>query len=271
MIERETRLCIKGYLEGFIQGIIDDKASASFDPRELRPFRSESKKADLKPFHESLLPDGLLRISEFERSFSTKLGTTFEECARLIALAHHKHAERAYRVAGQISLEAVRFIEETVSAIDSGGLKRSYPELIEQTLRLAEKGERAERSSIVDLYILTHDDARIFIEIKSPKPNKGQCVEIMGRLLQIHGLTHREYPKIKAYYATAYNPYGVEKSTYKHNFALNYMDMENEVLLGRDFWELVGGNGTYEEILEIYQEVGREKGPAMFEQLVLGY
>jgi hypothetical protein len=49
------------------------------------------------------------------------------------------------------------------------------------------------------------------------------------------------------------------------------MDLSNEVLLGSEFWDIVGGEGTYDEILDIYQEVGREKGPDMLDQLALGY
>jgi hypothetical protein len=49
------------------------------------------------------------------------------------------------------------------------------------------------------------------------------------------------------------------------------MDFENEVLIGKEFWDIVGGPGTYEEILSIYQEVGREKGPDMLDQLAMGY
>jgi len=271
MITKNTIQTIKGYLEGFIQGMIDEKTDNGFDPKQLRPLRNESKKGDLKPFHESLLPDGLLKITEFERSFSTKLGTTFEECARLIALDNHKHAERGHRVTGQISLKAIKRIEEITSKIGTGGMKSGYPEFVEEIVKIAGDGESVERTSIADLYIVKKDGTEIFIEIKSPKPNKGQCLEATGRLLQIHGITYKKYPKAKAYYATAYNPYGIDKSTYKHSFVVNYMDLEDEVLLGKEFWDLVGGPGTYEEILEIYQEVGREKGPDMLDQLALGY
>ncbi len=58
---------------------------------------------------------------------------------------------------------------------------------------------------------------------------------------------------------------------YSHSFGNNYLDMENQVLLGREFWEYVGGPGAQEELLEIYQEVGREMGPDMIERLALGY
>ena len=34
---------------------------------------------------------------------------------------------------------------------------------------------------------------------------------------------------------------------------------------------LVGGSRRYEEILGIYQEVGKEKNPDMLDQLTLGY
>jgi len=271
MITKDTRQKIKGYLEGFIQGMIDEHTDNGFDPKQLRPLRKESKKGDLKPFHESLLPDGLLKVTEFERSFSTKLGTTFEECARLIALDNHKHAERGYKVKGPISFKAVKRIEEIISRIGTGGMRSSYLEYVEEIVKLAGDRESVERISIADLYIVTRDDTEIFVEIKSPKPNKGQCLEATSRLLQIHGITHKKYPKVKARYASAYNPYGVEKETYKHSFVLNYMDLGDEVLLGKEFWDLVGGQGTYEEILEIYQEVGREKGPDMLDQLALGY
>jgi len=135
MINKDTRQIIKGYIEGFIQGMIDEKTESGFDPKQLRPLRQESKKGDLKPFHESLLPDGLLKISEFERSFSTKLGTTFEECARLIALDNHNHAERGRRVTGQISFKAIKRIEEITSKIGTGGMKSSYPEYVKEIVK----------------------------------------------------------------------------------------------------------------------------------------
>ena len=271
MINKETRNTIKGYLEGFIQGMIEEATDNGFDPKKLRPIREASKKGDLKPFHESLLPDGLLKITEFERSFSTKLGTTFEECARLIAKTVHKNAERGHRVRGVVTAKAIKRIEEITSKIGSGGMKSKYSDFVKEIIELSKNGSGIERVSIADLYIETKSGEEWFFEIKSPKPNKGQCMEATGRLLQIQAITHAKFPKAKAFYATAYNPYGVKKETFKHSFILNYMDLDNEVLVGKEFWDMVGGNGTYEEILSIYQEVGKEKGPDMLDKLALGY
>ena len=46
MINKETRNTIKGYLEGFIQGMIEEATDNGFDPKKLRPIREASKKGD---------------------------------------------------------------------------------------------------------------------------------------------------------------------------------------------------------------------------------
>lgn len=50
-----------------------------------------------------------------------------------------------------------------------------------------------------------------------------------------------------------------------------YLDKQNEIPPSEDFWTLIGGEGTYAELLEIYREVGREKGKAMIDALVFGF
>lgn len=271
MIKKEVRNQIKGYLEGFVQGMINEARHSKFDPKELRPLRKVSKEGKLKPFHESLIPDGILSISEFERSFSTKLGTTFEECALLIAKGVHRDARRGQRVNGFVTPKAIKRIEAIASEIGNGGMKSKYPTYVKEIIKLSKNGSTIERTSIADLYIKTKSGDELYFEIKSPKPNKGQCLEATMRLLQIQAITHDKSPKVKAFYATAYNPYGAKKNQYKHSFTLNYLDLKNQVLIGKEFWDVVGGPRTYEEVLAIYQEVGKEKGPDMLDQLALGY
>lgn len=55
-------------------------------------------------------------------------------------------------------------------------------------------------------------------------------------------------------------------------FLRKYVDFEREVLIGKEFWEVIGNDpNTYSEVLEIYRKVGREKGPEMIEKLALDY
>jgi hypothetical protein len=236
--------------------------------REARAAYSSSK-GILKPFHEAIIPPEILRISAFERSFSTKLGTTFEECARLVALQTYAVAERGYKASGKMPAAAAAKIEEIVSRI-SEGKTPDFPTLIDEVLRISD-GERVERPVIADLYLKDKRGHEYFFEIKSPKPNKGQCLEVTERLLRIHATTQKNKPYVNAYFAMAYNPFGRRLEDYRHSFALRYLDMHYQVLLGADFWTLVGGEGTYEELLEIYREVGKEKGKAMIDALAFGF
>jgi len=169
----------------------------------------------------------------------------------------------------QVSRSAVRAIEAIVNRMNRG-MTRTYPQLISEVLR-ATGGVGEQRTRIVDLYLRNGRGNELFFEMKSPKPNKGQCLEATDRLLQIHAIRRASPPKVRTYYAMAYNPYGTSRAGYKHSFTMRYMDMKNQVLIGKEFWDLVGGQGTYQAVLEIYREVGREKGPDMIDQLALGY
>jgi hypothetical protein len=270
MINEKTRAVIKGYLDGFIQGLIEQHRPEVRRTmmREARATYS-SRRGMLKPFHEAIIPPEILRVSTFERSFSTKLGTTFEECARLIALQTYAVAERGYRASGQMPAAAAAKIEAIVTRINEGHTP-DFPALIAEVLEVSDE-EWVERPAIADLYLRDQAGHEYFFEIKSPRPNKGQCLEVAERLLRIHAIKQKARPYVNAYFAMAYNPYGTCLADYRHSFSLQYLDMQNEVLLGADFWALIGGEGTYEELLEIYCEVGREKGKAMIDALALGF
>ena len=104
--------------------------------------------------------------------------------------------------------------------------------------------------------------------MKSPKPNKSQCLDVTEKLLRIHALRQSGLPNVRTYYAMSYNPYG-SRDQYKHSFAINLLDMEHQVLLGPEFWELIGGQGTYEQVIELFVQVGREFRSDVLRVLVL--
>ncbi len=62
------------------------------------------------------------------------------------------------------------------------------------------------------------------------------------------------------------------KATYKHSFALQYLDVENQRLIGEEFWTYIGGGGgTFAQLLEIYQEVGREMSKTIIDSLAFNF
>lgn len=271
MINSKIRTTIKGYLEGFISGLVEQHKPRQAPPQLIKdePWEKEVDDGGFKPFHEAIIPEQVLRISKFERSFSTKLGVTFEECARLIAQQTYKIAKRGYAATGQLPEAATTKIEELVNRV-AHDHKQNFLELVDEVLTIQDS-RWIERSVVADLFLEDNKGNRWYFEIKSPKPNKGQCLEIAERLLRIHAITQETRPKVNTFFAMAYNPYGLKKADYKHSFGIQYLDLVNEVLIADEFWDLIGGKGTLNELLEIYQEVGREKTKDMMDALVFGF
>lgn len=244
LINNETRTQIKNYLEKWLKELIK---------------KEKSKDGTSKPFHEALLPKEVIRSSSLERSLSTGLGKSFEECAKLIGLQNFKISKVQHETKGLVSKKAIQEIEKMANYVKTKGRPDNYLDFVHTIVSIKQKPS-VTRRSISDLYLMDNKGREIFFELKSPKPNKGQCVEVLERQLQIHAINRTGPPEAKTYYAMAYNPWGDSKSDYKHPFSVKYLDMENHVLLGKDFWNFLGGKRTNEELLAIYKEVGRSLG-----------
>jgi hypothetical protein len=272
-----TRARIKAHLETFIERVV-----GGYKQKPIPTLGSPSKylsqvsvKGQLKPFHAAIIPPTLMRISEFERGFSTSLGTSFEECARLIALDHHRDAQRSFDITGAVSGTALGEIERQVALFErTADVKAPRPTLegmVESVLAARDEGETQTRVARADLYVLAKDRTRYFFEMKSPMPNKGQCLEVTQRLLRIHLLTGKSRPDVQAFFAMAYNPYGPMRAQYKWSMTPKYTPFDQAVVIGQEFWTLIGGPTTYAELLSVYQEVGRDKSKYMLDALAFGF
>jgi hypothetical protein len=62
-----------------------------------------------------------------------------------------------------------------------------------------------------------------------------------------------------AFFALPYNPYG-NKENYSWSFPKRWFNMiEDEVvLIGNEFWEKIGGKGTYQSFIDAVNEIGQE-------------
>jgi Type II restriction endonuclease, TdeIII len=273
----KQREIIKGYLEGFIQGIVDEYKGRIIHKSTtgIEYLSRSSTNGELKPFQAALIPTELIRINQFERGLSTRLGNSLEECAKLIALEHHQDARRGYDIRAEVSLTAFEEAQrqkEYYESMDKKGLtKPSFEQMITAVLNARRSDDLVTKTVRADLGIFANDGTEYLFEIKAPKPNKGQCLEVIQRLLRFHLLRGAKRPQLQAYYAMPYNPYGVTKAVYKWSQARNYLPFDEVVVIGDEFWNIVGGATAYEELLEIYLEVGREKSKYMMDALAFGF
>jgi hypothetical protein len=267
-LKRGTRLKIKGYLEGFLTGLLEETGRSGIKRGTKTAFRDKCAKGEYKPFHEALLPETVIRNQEFERKFSTRLGSSFEEAARLIALDSGFAATRGLKLKGTINAAVFSEIENTVNSLRESGSPQDFYTILRRLKKRNKSGETKSITIAVDLFV-SKGNREFYFEIKSPKPNKGQCLEVLERLLRIQA-TKSFKANVKTYYAMPYNPFGEKKLDYKH-WVSGHLDLDRMVLLGQEFWDFLGGNGTYKELVSIYAEVGREKGPDIIERLANGF
>ncbi len=61
----------------------------------------------------------------------------------------------------------------------------------------------------------------------------------------------------EAYYALVYNPYG-KKEDYAWSFPKRWFNMTSDtsVLIGDEFWNMIGGDGTYETFVNEINKLG---------------
>jgi hypothetical protein len=66
----------------------------------------------------------------------------------------------------------------------------------------------------------------------------------------------------EAYAACGYNPCG-DGVPYVANFVPQFLEIGKDIIVGRDFWKMIGEATTYDELLEIASDVGKEIKPLL--------
>jgi hypothetical protein len=243
----ETRVQVRALISDFMEKWIADSIPAT----ELERIAEEgvSPSGLLTPFHDALVP-GITLLGE--RSFSTRLGNLHEKIAAVIASEIHADVRQPHDLAGAIPVLSREFITQRISALEH---REAEPDAsYEREQIFSHFGNQVNASTRIDLYIRTHGGEDHYFEIKSAKPNKGQCIEMKQRLLT--ALAIRRQESTRTWWGVPYNPYG--RGEYRWVYPLAFFDFEDEVMLGLPFWDFVGGTGTYEELLDLYRQVGDE-------------
>lgn len=205
----------------------------------------------LAPFHDALVP-GIRGLGE--RGFSTALGNLHERIGVVVAQPVHASARRAFDLTGELPVLAREFITQRVAQLELQNSKPDHP--YERDQLLTAFGVRVPASVRIDLIVTTHDGEEHLFEMKSPKPNKGQCAEMKHRLLTAFAIRRRE--SVHVCWGVPYNPYGTSEA-YAHPYPLHMFDFGYEVKLGPELWNFLGNDpATYEQLLDLYREVGAD-------------
>lgn len=210
-----------------------------------------------RPFHAALLSPEALFWSRFERSFSTSFGqSAIERISKLAAIAGGATvAEGQKRTSFQLHDSQLNSIEGHISNL-RGGQRLKMPNWADDIAAIQKveaQGGLQNVRVVSDLFWLK-DGIEHYISIKTVKPNIDQTAEAKRDLLKLK--LHN--PNCKVYFGLYYNPYGEKKSEYAWSPPKGIFNFQLDpvVLIGRDYWDTIGGVGTYDEVLKIAAECG---------------
>ena len=224
------------------------------------PFIKE-KHHSSKPLYAALVPDEIFKGSHFERRFVTPFGSVWERLAQVVALEAHGNCSLGHTINGNVGNESLRRIQEVLNGLEHNtkGANKNKPNWKKELEYIKEGGgEPIPVSVTCDIYIDSKETNKKYaFELKGPLPNSDQTKVSKEKMFKLLAMFPNQVDY--AYYALPYNPYG-NRADYKWGFPMRWFNMQEDesVLIGDEFWELIGGEGTYHNFIKEVNLLGKE-------------
>ncbi|MCX7920071.1 MAG: TdeIII family type II restriction endonuclease [bacterium] len=233
--------------------------------RKLRDYSPETQSM---PFHFRLLGRDRMALYSFIHSVNTMLGQSiFEKVAEIIARSNFERAEAQYRFEGYLSSNAVLEIDRIMSNLRSAARQASESSENNRIRSVANQGTLGNlRRTRADLFVM-QNNTEYYFEIKTVKPNIDVFTRTKEKLLQWKAMRYSidRNIRVRTYICIPYNP--EEPNPYSRWTLQGLYDLENEVLVAEEFWNFLGGEGTYEDLLDIFEQTGMELRTEIDERL----
>jgi len=214
-----------------------------------------------KPLYAALVPDEIFKGSHFERRFVTPFGRVWEQLAEVVATEFHGDCQMGRRVTGMVGREGLRRIQEVLAKLEhpGKGSVRTRPDWKTELAYIrAGGGEPIPVDVVCDVFIESAETGlKYAFELKGPLPNSDQTKVSKEKMLKLLAMSPAAVDH--AFYALPYNPYG-KKEDYAWSFPARWFDMRSDpsVLIGGEFWDLIGGQGTYANFIREVNSLGKD-------------
>ena len=160
-----------------------------------------------------------------------------------------------------ISEQAQLEIQHIMNELTMGKSPNKLEE-IERVRKVAISGRVNKLKTVkIDLFVKDNDGAIHLFDLKTVKPNISNFKDFKRTLLEWVAIYLSKYPdaKIHSYIAIPYNPY--EPKPYERWTLKGMLDLDNELKVAGEFWDFLGGEGAYLELLVCFERVGIELRP----------
>ncbi|MGB9801008.1 MAG: TdeIII family type II restriction endonuclease [Thermanaerothrix sp.] len=242
---------LKDWVNSHIEKVVIDK---------LKNYNPETEQM---PFHYRLLGKDRMAVFSLIQSINTTLGMSiFEELATKIARSDPRFSvvKQKHTIGSVISEKAQNMIQTIINDLSTENIKPNKPEEIEKIKQVANLGElKATKHTKVDLFLVERNGKIYMFDIKTAKPNINEFKGYKRNLLEWVAIYLVANPdttgeSINTCLAIPYNPY--EPEPYTRWTIGGMIDLEHELKVGKEFWDFLGGQGTYEDLLACFEQTG---------------
>ncbi|MDD2286411.1 MAG: TdeIII family type II restriction endonuclease [Paludibacter sp.] len=226
-------------------------------------FKNYNPEPASMPFHTRLLGKDRMALFSFIHSLNTNFGTSiFEPVALALASTSFKIAKTQTIAGTKISEAAQHVIQDIMDELTAANFKPNKPEEIQAIRKVCQTGNmKTVKPTKVDIWLQGNDNQLYLFDIKTAKPNKGGFKEFKRTLLEWTACVFAENPnfEVNTLIAIPYNPY--EPKPYSRWTMAGMLDLEKELKVADEFWDFLGGKGTYLQLLDIFERIGIELRP----------
>lgn len=209
-------------------------------------FQNYKPESNNMPFHYRLLGQDRMALFSFIHSLNTTFGTSiFEPVAETLARLNFSVAQKQFVVGDTISEQAQTEIQRIMNELTIGNGPNKAKE-IARIRKVCNKGTMNKLKTVkVDLFVKG---------ISNFKDFKRTLLEWIAIYLSEH-----PNADVNSYVAIPYNPY--EPKPYERWTLKGMLDLNNELKVAEEFWNFLGGEGAYPELLACFERAGLELRP----------
>ncbi|MDE0043401.1 MAG: TdeIII family type II restriction endonuclease [Candidatus Poribacteria bacterium] len=222
--------------------------------RKFQDYKPESKNM---PFHYRLLGKDRMALYSFIHSLNTAFGTSiYEPVAEALAATRFLKAQSQYVVGSKISEIADNEISRIIANLTIGNMPDKHEE-IEKIRDVSQRGKMITlKPGKVDLFVQNYEDSIFLFDLKTAKPNMENFKSFKRKLLEWCAIIFAKNPGLDVHslIAIPYNPY--EPAPYERWTLQGMLDLEKELKVADEFWDFLGGDGAYQDLLDCFESAG---------------
>ncbi|MBI2623151.1 MAG: TdeIII family type II restriction endonuclease [Candidatus Liptonbacteria bacterium] len=225
-------------------------------------FQDYKPETDHMPFHYRLLGKDRMALFSFLHSLNTTFGTSiYEPVAKEVAKTKFKEVFTQYKLGNILTQGAQDEIQKIMNHLSMGGEVDKVSET-ERVRKVAQHGKQNKLKSVkVDLFLVSRKDEVFMFDLKTVKPNKGDFISYKRNMLEWLAVYFYQHPKVKVrtLISIPYNPY--EPKPYTRWTMKGMLDLKEEVKVAEEFWNFLAGEGTYNVLLDCFEQAGIDLRP----------